>query len=118
MIPAKPAPQSSFEFALSQLTPEVRPHVLRTMHGLISAVLTATLTDGSADRDEQAAEARAMAKFLRMLDGALGGGAFSSVQPKQEIRYVTPSQLPGAAATTTAGKKTTRKATPRGKPTP
>lgn len=116
MTPPLPAPQSPFQHAISQLTADVKPHVLRTMHGLISTALTATLTSTDGDRAEQQAEARAMARFLRDIETNLGGTSFSAVQPQQRIAYVTPSQLPGAAAS--EPKKQTRRATPRGKKTP
>lgn len=117
MTPPKPAPESPFEFAISQLTPEVKPHVLKTMHGLISSVLTSTLISPTEDRNEQAAESRALAKLLRTIETNLGGASFSAVSPKEQVKYVTPSQLPVAAAGKTTSKKQ-RRVSPRGKPQP
>lgn len=119
MTGLKQPPQTPFQFALSQLTPEVKGHALRTLHGAITTALTDTLTSQDGNREEQQAEARCLAKLIKMVETELGM-VFSSVNPSNQgqVRYVSPSQLPGAVRAAEhhaaeAAKPRRRKATPR-----
>jgi len=107
-LPTTRPSQTPFEFQLANLTPEVKPLVLRTIHSAISTALSETLlADG--DKNDQATEARCLAKLLKACEKELGG-TFSSVNPQAPvIRYVSPSQMPQAGAKASPPPRTTRK---------